>query len=237
MKLTIIVPVFNEARTILRAIEEAKKIDVEKEIIVIDNCSTDGTREILKGLKDSSIKVIFQDKNYGFGNTIKTGLSLTKGEYIFVQMSDLEYDYRHCLWMLEMAEEQNYDAVFGSRLKNNKENKLKIIWKRPEYIASFICTFLINTWYKKNFTDVLGTRFYRTKSVKQVPITTLGVGFEFEHISRMCKYGYKIGEVGVPYKPRQRRREKKIRPYHLFLALLVFFRVRYGEKCLKIKKY
>lgn len=230
MKLTIVVIVLNEKKTILQAIEDAKKINVDKEMIVIDNCSTDGTREILKTIEDKSIKIIYQDKNYGIGRSVATGIALARSEYIFIQMSDLEYHYTNCLKMLKAAEENNYDAVFGSRFKkNNKESMLKIIWKRPEYIATLICTFLINKWYRCNFRDVLGNRLYRTKSVVNIPITSYGMGFEFEHTSRMCKKGLRIGEVEIQYKPRALRREKKVKPYHIFIALFTLFRVRYCD--------
>lgn len=229
MKLTVLIPVFNEVKTIREAVEDARRIDAQSEIIVIDNYSTDGTRDILKSLDVEPIKIVFQDQNYGFGTSIEKGISLARGEYIYVHMSDREYHYSNCHQMLRLAEENNLDAVFGSRLKNRKKSVLGLIRERPEYIASFLCTFLINFWYRRNFTDVLGNRFYRRKSVLTIPITTHGIGFEFEHTSRMCKRGFKIGEIAVKYVSRPFRREKKIRPYHLLLALWVLFRVRYKE--------
>ena len=178
MKLTVVVTVFNEARTIIRAIEEAKKIDVDKEIIVIDNCSTDGTRELLKKVRDQAIEIIFQKENYGYGKSVERGFSLAKGEYIYIHMSDLEYPGLNCMKMLKIAEEENLDAVFGSRFKK-KENMLKIITKRRENIASLISTLLINRWYKRKFTDVLGSRLYRKETIRHIPISTYRIGFEF----------------------------------------------------------
>ena len=89
MRLTIIVTVYNEVRTVKQAIDDVRSLDIEKEIIVIDNCSTDGTKEILKGFNDDDIKIIYQDKNYGYGKSIERGVSLANGEYIFVQFNRL----------------------------------------------------------------------------------------------------------------------------------------------------
>ena len=115
MKLTIAVTVFNEKNTILKAIEDAKNLNIEKEIIVIDNCSTDGTVELLKDLKDNSIKIIFQPQNFGFGQSVITGVYNALGEYIYVQYADLKYDISSVYEMVHLADKENLDAVFGSR--------------------------------------------------------------------------------------------------------------------------
>jgi len=229
MKLTVLVVVYNEVKTIIQAIEDAKSLDIEKEIIVIDNCSTDGTRELLGSIKDSSVHIVFQDKNYGFGKSIATGIALAKGEYIYVQFSDLEYDYRKCKDMLILAEKNNYDAVFGSRIKHLLEtrSRLSLIRERPGYLASLISTYLINKWYGYHFTDVIGAKFYKTSSVKKIPIDTYGMGFDFEFVSKMCKNRFRIGEISVGYKPRANSKEKKIKPYHMLNALWAMLKVRF----------
>ncbi|MCL4378886.1 MAG: glycosyltransferase family 2 protein, partial [Actinobacteria bacterium] len=122
MKLTVIVTVFNEKNTIVKAIEEAKSLNIDKEIIVIDNCSIDGSAEILKGIKDKSVKIVFQPQNYGYGQSVKTGLSIAKGEFLYVHYSDLEYDITSVYNMLDLIEQENLDVIFGSRLYNFKKN-------------------------------------------------------------------------------------------------------------------
>ena len=231
MRLTIIVTVYNEVRTVKQAIDDVRSLDIEKEIIVIDNCSTDGTKEILKGFNDDDIKIIYQDKNYGYGKSIERGVSLANGEYIFVQFTDLEYDYTKCLDMLQLAEKNGYDAVFGSRLKDilKIRSKWSLVKERPACLATLISTYLVNKWYGYHFTDVIGTKLYRTSSVRTIPIDTYGPGFEFEHVSRMCKAGFKIGEINVGYKPRASNKEKKIKPYHMLNALWALFKVRFLE--------
>lgn len=92
MKLTIVVTVYNEKSTILKAVDEVRNLNIEKQIIIVDNFSTDGTREILNNLNDNSLVIVYQTKNYGYGESVITGMNLAKGEYLYVHNSDLEYD-------------------------------------------------------------------------------------------------------------------------------------------------
>ena len=230
-KLSFVVTVYNEKRTIEQAINDVKSLNVDKEIIVVDNFSTDGTRDILDSMDDGSITLVYQDKNYGFGKSIETGIKHAKGEFIFIQFADLEYDYTKCIDMLNLAEKEKYDAVFGSRLKTRlkNENIWNIIKERPTYLASVVSTFLINKWYNFNFTDIIGTKLYRTSSVRKIKIHTYSMGFEFEHVSRMCKAGFHIGEVNIDYNPRTSKEGKKIKFYHMLNAFFAMFKVKYFE--------
>lgn len=229
MKLTVIVTVYNEIKTIEKAIDDVKSLDIEKEIIVVDNCSTDGTKELLQGMEDGSFTVVYQDKNYGFGKSIETGISLAKGEYIFIQFSDLEYDHTRCIDMMQLAEDNHYDAVFGSRTKDILQTwtRWRLIRERPAYLASVISTSLVNTWYGYDFTDIIGAKLYRTESVRKIPIDTYGMGFDFEFVSKMCRRKFTIGEVNIDYKPRTNSKEKKIKPYHMVNALWALLKVRF----------
>lgn len=223
--LTIVVTVYNEVDTIRQAIRDAQSLDIEKEIIVIDNFSTDGTRDILREMEDGTFSVVYQDRNYGYGKSVETGIRLAKGEYIYIQMSDLEYDYMTSLEMLKVAKENGYDVVIGSRLKGLKNlSYWRVIRERPAYLASIISTFLINWWYNKRFTDVIGSKLYKTSSIRSIKINTYGPGFEFEHVCRMCKARLGIGEVPVKYKPRVKG--KKMKPYHMLNALIALFKER-----------
>lgn len=229
MKLTIIVTVYNEVKTIKQAIDDVMSLGADKEIIVIDNCSTDGTKEVLQNLNYNDIKIVYQDKNLGFGTSIQKGLSLAKGEYIYVQFSDLEYDYKICLSALKEADETGCDAVFGSRLKDIIKTRsiFSLLKEKPAYLATLITTYLINKWYGYQFTDVLGAKFYRTESLRKVIPKTRGMGFDFELVSLICKKGFNIKEIPVKYTPRARNKDKKIKPYHMLNALWAIFKVRY----------
>jgi len=230
MKLTVVITSFNEFNTVLQAIKDAKLIDVEdKEIIIIDNCSTDGTRELLKNINDSSVNIIFQDKNYGFGKTIEKGLSVAKGRYTYIHHADNEYDYRYVAKMLEFSERHDLDILIGSRIKDFKGSAWNLIKQRPAYLATIISTYLINLWYEKRFTDIIGSRLYKTSAIKEVPVSTYGYGFDFESISRICKRGLKIEEIAIGYTPRQNNKDKKIKPYHMINAIISMFKVRFFE--------
>jgi len=229
LKLSIVITCFNEKNTILQAIEEAKKVDLDKEIIIIDNASTDGSREILKNLKNENINIVFQPKNYGYGQSVKTGASLSKGEFIYVHYSDLEYDIECVYRMLEIAERDNLDVVFGSRLYDNKKSALDLIKKRPYYLGTLITTFMINLFYRKNFTDIIGTRLYRSSSFKKLSIESTGMSFDFEVVSKVCKNGFKTAEVPVSYRPRSTREGKKIKPSDIFPAILTILKVKFFQ--------
>jgi hypothetical protein len=101
--------------------------------------------------------------------------------------------------------------------------------KKPSYLATIICTFLINKFYGKNFTDIIGAKLYRVNTIKKIPINSYQQGFDFEFISRICKKKYKIGEVSIKYKPRINSSEKKIKFYHMFIALYCIFKVKFFE--------
>lgn len=225
MKLTVVVTVYNEKNTIVRAIEEAKKIQLDKEIIVIDNCSTDGTREILRSLKDNSLKVVYQSKNYGYGTSVLTGMNLAQGEYLFIHNSDLEYDPVCVYKMLDAAEKENLDVVFGSRLLGRRsESVLNIIKERPFYLGTIITTSLVNLFYGRNFADIIGNRLYRTAALKKINPKEPAIGFDFEVVSKLCKFDFKIKEIPVKYSPR--KKGKKVKVYDILPAILTILKTR-----------
>jgi len=229
MKVSFIIPCFNEIKTIRQAIEEVKILDFEKEIIVVDNCSTDGTREALKDLETTDMQIVYQDKNYGFGRSIQIASSLATGDFIYIQFADLEYELNKCYKMLSIAVRDNLDAVFGSRLSSKimNESFFITISKKPSFLATFITTYLINKWYDYQFTDIIGSKFYRTSSLRKVIPKTNGQGFDFELVSIMCKRKFRIKEIEVGYTPRNNPGEKKIKPYHMINALWALIKVRW----------
>lgn len=235
MKLTIVVTVYNESSTILKAIDDARSLNIEKEIIIVDNCSTDGTREILRRLNDNSLVIVYQSSNRGYGESVITGMRLAKGEYLYVHNSDLEYDPRCVYEMVELSDKEGLDAVFGSRLlKRQGESKFKILKERPFYLGSFITTFLTNIFYHRNFTDIIGTRFYRTEALRKIDPQIQGIGFDFEVVSKLCKYGYKINETAVSYSPRTKG--KKIKVYDIIPAVWMMLKIKFSPKDKRLVK-
>jgi len=227
MKLSVIITCFNEKATILAAIEEAKQLDIDKEIIVIDNCSTDGTKQILEGLNDSSLRIAFQPKNFGVGQSVKLGIEMATGDYCYSPCADLEYRMSDVFKMIEKMKEDSLDAVFGSRLadKNNISNSA-IIKERPYYAATIVATYLTNKWYRSNFTDIIAPKLIRSSILKKLKISSDGQAFEFELVSRLCKAGYKIDEVPIYYKPRSVKEGKTIKPLDFIPALWAMIKVK-----------
>ena len=229
MKLTILIGCFNEKPTILKAIEQAKSINIDKEIIVIDNCSTDGTREILEGLKnDKALRLVFHSKNMGAGYSACEGIRLAQGEYFYGPGADLEYKMDDVYKMVDKLEDEHLDVVFGSRLLDRKDvSKRELIKERPYWLGTIIATFLINLLYRKNFTDIIATKLIKTGVLKKLGCKANNQAFEFELVSNLCKKGYKIGEVPVWYKPRTHKEGKTIRALDMVPAVLAILRVKF----------
>jgi glycosyltransferase involved in cell wall biosynthesis len=227
-KITYLITVYNEVKTVKKSIEDILNIKYKKkEIIIIDNGSTDGSQNIIK--KYTKIKKIIRKKNLGYGRTIEEGIEKSTGEYIYIQNSDLEYDEKKSISMLNFAIRKKLDVVLGSRLKKKKKNIIKLLLEKPSYLATIICTYLINKFYNRKFTDIIGAKLYKIKSIKKIPINSYHMGFDFEFISRICKNNYNIGEVYIKYKPREISKDKKIKFYHMFIAFYEIFKVKFFE--------
>jgi glycosyltransferase involved in cell wall biosynthesis len=228
MKLTIFIPCFNENATILKAIEEARSINVEKEIIVTDNCSTDGTKQILDGLRqDKDLKIIFHPRNLGVGFSGAEAMHLAKGDYFFSPGADLEYKMSDVYKMLDKMESEDLDLVLGSRLLAKKDVSVwGLMRERPFWLGTIISTFLINLLYRKNFTDIIGIHLIKTNVLKSLKFRSSSHDVAFEIISKICKRGCRIGEVAVSYSPRTSKEGKTIKPIDMIPALLTIFRVK-----------
>ena len=229
-KITYLITVYNEVKTVKKAIQDVIELKYKnKEIIIIDNASTDGSQLIIKNFKNenNNIKKILRKRNLGFGKSVSEGIKKAKGDYIYIQYSDLEYDHNRSIYMMNYAKKNNLDAVLGSRLKTKKKSIIKIIISKPSYLATVITTFLINIFYGQKFTDIIGGKLYKRESIKSIKSISLHEGYDFELISRMCKQKLKIGEVSINYSPRKNSNEKKIKFYHMFNALYQIFKVKF----------
>jgi glycosyltransferase involved in cell wall biosynthesis len=228
MKLTILIGCFNERPTILKAIEEAMALKIDKEILVIDNCSTDGTREVLQGLKeDETLKIIFHSKNMGAGYSGCEGIRLAQGDYVYGPGADLEYKMADVLKMIDKMESEGLDIVFGSRLLGRMNvSKLELIRERPYWLGTIIATFFVNLLYQKKFTDIIGTNLIKTSILKKINCRANSQAFVFEVVSKLCRGGYKAGEVFVDYKPRTHKEGKTIRAFDMIPALFAILRVK-----------
>lgn len=229
MKLTVFIACFNEKSTILKTIQLAKQLNIDKEIMVIDNCSTDGTREILKGLEnDKTLRIILHSRNMGSGYSACECVKLAQGDYLYGPGADLEYKMDDVYKMIDKIEKEDLDAVFGSRLSDRKNvSKAALIKERPYWLGSIIATFLINLFYCREFTDIIATKLMKINLLKGLNLEAHNQAFEFELVSKLCKKGYKIGEVPVWYKPRTHKEGKTMRAIDMVPAILAILKVKF----------
>jgi glycosyltransferase involved in cell wall biosynthesis len=232
IRLTFLIPVFNEKKTVVEAINQIINLKFSgKEIIIIDNGSTDGSQDLIKKFtKRKNIRIVLRKKNIGYGNSLKQGARMAKGKYMYLHFSDIEYDQNVSIQMFKIAEKLKADAIFGSRLKNfSWFQRIALLQKKPAYVATFIITFMYNIFYNKNFTDVIGSKFYKTEIFKKIILKENSLtwsSLDFDLKNMLISGPYKIFEVFTKYKPRANNNEKKVKSYHLFFMLLVIIRFK-----------
>lgn len=212
LKLSVIIPVYNEENTITKVINKVKNIrlkGISKEIIIIDDLSADGTRGILEKIKNKSIKITYHRKNIGKGAAIKTGLKNATGDIILIQDADLEYDPKEYKRLLKPIIENKSEVVYGSRFNFIRKN-LKRMYKL-HYIGNLFLTFMTNLLYGAKITDMeTGYKVFRKEVIKSINIKAKRFDFEPEITAKILKKGYKIFEVPISFAGRKFDEGKKI---------------------------
>ena len=210
MKISIVIPCFNEKNTILDIIEKVKKESIyEKEIIVIDDYSTDGTREILeKTSSQDNFKLILNKQNFGKGYSVRQGIAAASGDIILIQDADLEYDPSDYPKLIEPIKKGYADVVYGSRFVGSDEKRVLFYWHR---VGNFILTTLSNMLSNLNLTDMENCyKVFRSETIKSINLKENRFGFEPEVTAKIAKKNCKIYEVGVKYYGRTYDQGKKI---------------------------
>ena len=207
--LSIIIPCYNEINTIEEVLNKIKNTSIKsKQIIIIDDYSTDGTREFLKCLKDKSIKVILQKKNQGKGAAISKGINFARGEISIIQDADLEYDPNEYEKIINPILENKADVVFGSRFLGAEPHRVLYFWHR---VGNGFLTLLSNIMTDINLTDMETCyKAFRTEILKSINIREKRFGFEPEITAKVAKMGCRIYEVGISYFGRTYEEGKKI---------------------------
>lgn len=208
--LSIIIPVYNEESTILEILKRIEKIDltnldVKKEIIIVDDGSTDGTRDILRNL-ENKYKIIYHPQNQGKGAAVHTGLNYVSGEIVLIQDADLELNPQDYPSLIKPILEGKSKVVYGSR--NLEKINTPHYWSF--YFGGKFLTWLTNFLYGSNLTDVsIGYKVFKTDVIKKLGLERKGFEFCEEVTAKILKRGYKIIEVPVQYSPRKFQEGKK----------------------------
>ena len=222
-KLSIIIPCYNEKNTINiilnKIIESLKNYKIlNYEIIIIDDCSNDGTRELLNKIQDPKIKIFLHDRNQGKGGAIQTAIKKITGELIIIQDADLEYDPFDYNKLLLPFFETNADIVYGSRfLGGGKYVRIHFFW---HYLANKLLTFICNLFTNLNLTDVeTGYKVFKAQVIKSINLKEKTFSFEPEVTIKLAKKKYKFYEVPITYNGRSYDEGKKIGLKDAFIAL------------------
>ena len=226
--LSVIIPVFNEKNTIENCIKRVINADtcgLELEVIISDNNSTDGTKEILQKIKDEKIKIFYKSKNTGKGANMKNGLSEASGDIILFQDADLEYSPENYPDLLQPILNNHADVVYGSRLTRAK--LVKIVGF-PNYIGNKIFTFFFNFLFNTIFTDIAtGYKVFKKNIIKSIEIKSDGFEIEPEITAKIAKdKKINIYEVPITIYSRSIAEGKKVRWWDFFIYLYTIIKWR-----------
>jgi glycosyltransferase involved in cell wall biosynthesis len=207
MLLSVLIPAYNEVNNIQDILKKILDISIPKEIIVVDDGSTDGTRKLLETLKSDIIKVVFHEKNQGKGQAIRTAIEHSKGDIIIIQDADLEYDPQDYHKLIPVIESGKEKVVYGSRFLN-KQNKHSYF---SFFLGGQVVTWITNILYFQTLTDEPTCyKVFDAKLLKSIKLNCTGFEFCPEVTAKIAKLGYKIPEVPISYYPRSISEGKKL---------------------------
>lgn len=218
MILSIIITCFNEARTIKKVVEKLELLDLplEKEIIIVDDCSTDGSQEILKSW-GQKYKIVYHEKNQGKGAALRSGIKVASGDLVVFQDADLELDPNDLKRFVAPLLENKADLILGSRFMGRNFFYFGRTYFKY-YMANKLITTFFNLLFFSHLTDVnCGYKMAKTSIIKDINLTSNSFEIEVEVLAKVLKKGFVVQEMPVTYLPRKTQEGKKIRFKHAFL--------------------
>lgn len=226
VKLSVIIPCYNEVKTIEKVIKRVLDTGLVYEILIVDDGSTDGTRELLPSLEGDKVRVIMHEHNMGKGAAVRTGFKHAAGEVFIIQDADMEYDPREYPQLLKPIEEGIAEVVYGSRFLGGPR-KAMFFWNM---IANRTLTLITNILYNSIITDMETCyKVFKADVIKNIPLRSTRFEIEPEMTAKVLKRRYRIYEVPISYNGREWDEGKKIKWYDFFIALWTLFRYRVSE--------
>ena len=212
MKLSVVIPVYNEAATISKIVDLVRSVDagMEKEILLVDDCSRDGTREVLEkmGRYNADLKVLFHEVNRGKGAALRTGFAAATGDVVLIQDADLEYDPHEYPRLLQPIVDGHADVVYGSRFLGGGAHRVVFYW---HYLGNRLLTTLSNMTTNLNLTDMeVCYKVFKREVIQNIPLKENRFGFEVEVTAKIARRKLKIYEVPISYYGRDYSEGKKI---------------------------
>ncbi|MCM2359468.1 MAG: glycosyltransferase family 2 protein [Geobacteraceae bacterium] len=203
-----VIPIYNEKHTINEIYQRVRAVDIDKEIILVDDFSTDGTRDILYGLADDMTKVIMHDRNMGKGAALRTGFGHVTGDIVIIQDADLEYDPNQYPKLIQPILAGKADVVYGSRFVTGEYRRVMFFW---HMVGNRFLTLLSNMLTNLNLTDMETCyKVFRREVLERISIEENRFGFEPEITAKIAKMDVRIYEMGISYSGRTYKEGKKI---------------------------
>lgn len=224
MKLSVLVPVYNESKTISLILEKVKSVPIDKEIIIVDDGSADGTREVLKTIHDPQIKVIFHERNMGKGSALRSAIAKSCGDIVIFQDADLEYDPNEYSGLIKPIVDGVADVVYGSRLAGGRPQRVYMFWHK---LGNNFLTFLVNILFNTTLTDIeTGYKVFRGEVIRGMHLRSNDFSIEAEITAKVFKRKLRVYELPVSYYGRTYEEGKKVTWLDGFAAIYAILKYR-----------
>ena len=224
LSLSIIIPCYNERATVTEIMQRVRECAPDAEIVVVDDGSTDGSRDVLRELEGQpNLRILYHDRNRGKGAAVRAGIAAAAGEVILIQDADLEYDPRDYPRLLQPIEEGRAEVVYGSRFLGGPRRAM-LFW---HMVANLLLTLMTNVLFNTILSDMeTGYKVFKAKVIKGIPLRARRFDFEPEVTAKVLKRGYRIYEVPITFTPREYWEGKKIGLKDAFAAVWTLLKYR-----------